>query len=228
MRIPRRRATRIALGAAGAIVAVLILAQLLLPSLAVRRVRDELARYGVVRSATVSAFPAIQLLWGNAQSATIRAGNLNMGLSQASELLWKARGVNRVDMSSESMRLGSVTMHGVHMHKQGSSLYIQGSATNFQGLVPGGVEVQPLEKVPGGVKVRVSGNLFGAQTSTEAVLGAQEGSLVAQPQGIPFAGYVKETMFSDPHIYLLDFDLTRPVAANGDPKYLIRIWAKLQ
>lgn len=210
------------------IVAVLILAQLLLPSIAVRRVRNELAHYGVVRSATVSAFPAIQLLWGNAQSANIKAGNMNMGLSQASELLWKARGVNKIDMSAESMRLGSVTMHGVHMHKQGSSLYIQGSASNFQGLLPGGVEVQPVEKVSGGVEVRVTGNLFGVQSSTDAVLGAVEGNLVAEPQGIPFAGGVKETLFSDPHIQMVDFDLTRPVAANGDPAYLIRMWAKLQ
>ncbi len=52
--MPRRTTTRIALGAAVAIMAVLGLAQLLLPELAAQRARDELGRYGVVKSATVS------------------------------------------------------------------------------------------------------------------------------------------------------------------------------
>ena len=54
-----RRSTRIALGAVGGVVVLLGLAQLLLPKLAAQRVRSELARYGVVRSVSVSAFPAV-------------------------------------------------------------------------------------------------------------------------------------------------------------------------
>lgn len=94
MRIPRRRATRIALSIAIVVVAVLGLAQLLLPEIVAQRVRDELGRYGVVKSATVSALPAIKLLWGRAQSTTVIAEGLDMEFSQAGEFLWKARRSN--------------------------------------------------------------------------------------------------------------------------------------
>jgi len=76
VRIPRRRATRIALGTAATVVAVLGLTQLLLPGIVAQRMRDELGRYGVVKSATVSALPAIELLWGHAQSASVRPGGV--------------------------------------------------------------------------------------------------------------------------------------------------------
>jgi hypothetical protein len=229
MRFPRRRATRIALGVVGVIVVVLGLAQLVLPKLAVQRVRDELGRYGVVRSATVSAFPAIELLWGHAQSAKVTAGDLHMGFSQASAILWKARGVERIDMSADSMRLGSITMHEVRTEKRGATLYMQGSsgAADFRGAVPGGAEVQSLTNVSGGVQARVSGNLFGAGASAEALLSVQEGKLIAQPQGIPFAEFVKLTIFSDPHMALQRFAIAPAPSAGTERRYLVKIWAKL-
>src|ERR1700727_2448384 len=89
----RRRSGRIALGAVGGVVVALGLAQLLLPKLAAQRVRSELAHYGVVRSISVSAFPAIELLWGHAQSATVSAGALDMSPAEANRLMGRARSV---------------------------------------------------------------------------------------------------------------------------------------
>jgi hypothetical protein len=182
-----------------------------------------------VRSATVSAFPAIELLWGHAQSAKVTAGDLSMGTSEANDMLSKSRGVERLDMDAEGLRVGSITMHGVRMQKRGSALFIEGSAgsPDFQGILPAGVEVQPLGSVPGGVEVRVSGNLFGVEGSADALLSVQEGKLVAQPQGVPFAGFVKLTLFSDSALTLSNFDLTSLAPVGDDPRYLIKVWAKL-
>jgi len=119
MRRARRGGARIALGVAGAIALVLVLAQLLLPILAARRVRGELARYGVVHSASISAFPAIELLWGEAQSASVSAGPLSVDPAQLSELLWQARGVQRIDLHADSMRVGSLALSGVSVRKRG-------------------------------------------------------------------------------------------------------------
>jgi hypothetical protein len=230
MRIPRGRGARIALGTASGIVVVLGLAQLVLPGLAAQRVRDQLGRYGVVRSATVNAFPAIELLWGHAQSATVRAGSLGMSASQAGELLWKARGVQRMDLSAESMRVGSLAMRDVSTEKRGQAIYTQGSLGEAQlrASLPGVEELQLLGSAPGGVEVRVSGSLFGVRASVDALLSVQEGKLVAQPQGVPLAGFVKLTVISDPHTYLRNFDLTRSASSGGDPTYRMRIWATLR
>jgi hypothetical protein len=244
MRSPRRRLARIALGVAGGIVAVLGLAQLLLPGIAAQRMRDELGRYGEVHSATFSAFPAIELLWGSAQSATVSVGNLNMSSARASELLWQARGVQRIDMRAASMRVGSLTLHNVSWEKRGEALYTQGSIAQeaLRDAIPGSTGVQLLGSTPAGVEMRISGSLFGVGASVDVLLRAEEGKLVAQPQGIPFAGFVKVTLVSAPHTYIQSFDLTNPLSAgnagaappgageeaDGDQGYLVKIWAKLR
>jgi hypothetical protein len=233
MRAPRSRAARIALYAAGAIVAALGLAQLLLPGLAAQRVRNQLERYGTVRSATVSAFPAIELLWGSAESATVSAANLNVDPSQLGELLWQGRGVQRATMHAESVSVGSFTMLHVSTQKHGDELYTQGLVTEAELLaaIPGGRAVQLLGSTPEGVEMRVTESLLGVEASVEVLLSAQEGNLVVQPQGIPFAGFAKFTLISSPHVYVQDFDLTAAssaAGAGGGTSFLLRIWAKLR
>jgi hypothetical protein len=244
MHTSRRAPARIALVILGGIVAVLGLAQLLLPVLAAQRVRSQLGRYGTVRSASVSAFPAIELLWGSAQSATVSAGSLSMEPAQVGALLWQGRGVQRIEMRAESIRVGPLRMLHVSSHKRGEELYTQGSVTeaDLRAALPGSTAVQPLGRTPAGVEVRVSGSLFGVGASVEVLLSALEGKLVAQPQGIPLAGLVKLVLFSNPHLYVQDFDLASPPSAGGasggsageaggeggDPSYLLRLWAKLR
>ncbi|MFZ0377875.1 MAG: hypothetical protein WAL38_08625, partial [Solirubrobacteraceae bacterium] len=63
-----------ALGVAGLVLLVLVVAQLVLPGIAADRLRDQLARSGTVISVKVSAFPAIELLWGDADSVVVRLG----------------------------------------------------------------------------------------------------------------------------------------------------------
>jgi hypothetical protein len=217
MLIVRRRGLRIALVSTGGVVAVLGLAQLLLPALAAQRVRSQLGRYGDVRSVAVSAFPAVELLWGHAQSATARAGSLTMSLAQAGALLWEGRGVDRLDVSAQSVRLESFALRDVSLVRHGSELHLEGSLTaaDLRAALPGSVAVQPLGSVPGGVEVRVTGNLFGAATSLDALLSVEDGRLVAQPLGIPFAGALRLTLLSAPHLYLQNFALTSLPSAGG-------------
>jgi hypothetical protein len=237
MPVVRRRGLRIALVSTGGVVAALGLAQLLLPVLAAQRVRDQLGRYGDVKSASVSAFPAIELLWGHAQSATARAGSLTMSLAQAGALMWEGRGVNRLDVSAQSIRLDSFALHRVSLAKRGSELHLEGvlAESDLRAALPGSVAVQPLGSVSGGVEVRVTGNLFGAATSLDALLSVEDGRLVAQPLGIPFAGALRLTLLSAPHLYLQGFALTPLSSAAGtgggsagDPVYLVTLSAKLR
>ncbi len=236
MPVVRRRGLRIALVSTGGVVAVLGLAQLLLPVLAAQRVRSQLGRYGDVESASVSAFPAVELLWGHAQSATARAGSLRMSLAQASALLWQARGVNRLDVSAQHLRLGPFALHRVSLAKRGSELHIEGALaeSDLRAALPGSVAVQPLGSVPGGAEVRVTGSLFGAATSLDALLSVEAGRLVAQPLGIPFAGALRLTLLSAPHLYLQGFALTALPSATGaggsagDPVYLVTLSATLR
>lgn len=232
MRTSPRKVVWIALGLAGGVVVVLGLAQLVLPRLAAQRVRSQIGRYGAVRSTSVSAFPAIELLWGDAQSATVSAGSLNMTPAQANELLWKSRGVQRVNMHAESMRVGSFTLHDASWRKRGDRLTMSGqlSEADLRSSLPGSTGFALVGSNASGVSMRVSGSLFGLTASVDVQLSAMEGKLIAQPEGVSFAGLVKVTLLSAPHMYVQSFGLTEAPSGgeSADSSYHMSIGARLQ
>ncbi len=87
-----RSKARIAAFLAGAALLVLALAQLLLPRIAAERISSRVGRYGSVESVSVSAWPAVKLLWGSVDSVRVRARHLSLSPAQAAKLLWEARG----------------------------------------------------------------------------------------------------------------------------------------
>jgi hypothetical protein len=230
MRIPHGRAPRVALGVAGAIVVVLVLAQLLLPGVAARIARDQLGKYGAVRSVRVRAFPAIELLWGHAQSMTVRAGALRMSDPQFDGLVPRMRGIDSIDMSADSLQLGPWRVRDLRSEKRGEELVVRGTLTqaDLQSALPVGVAVSVVENTEKGVEVRVSGSLFGVGASVLALLGAQDGKLVAQPQGFPFAGFARITLFSDSRLFVQSFGLSNAAATRGDESYALTLRARLR
>ncbi|HEY3829969.1 MAG TPA: LmeA family phospholipid-binding protein [Solirubrobacteraceae bacterium] len=229
MRIPTARPARIALGLAGGTVVVLVVAQLVLPGVAARIARDQIGKYGTVRSVSLRAFPAIELLWGRADSARVEAGNLRMSVSQFDGLLPRLKGVQRVDMTAESLQMGPLRTGRVTITKRGEELSVRGNLTqaDLQSALPAGVSAQLVESVGGGVEVRVSGSLFGVGASLLALLSAQEGKLVAMPQGFPFAGLARITIFSDPHLAVQAIGLSSQPSPGGDAGYLLTLRARL-
>ena len=85
-----------------------------------------------------------------------------------------------------------------------------------------------MQSTGGVVEMRLSGSLFGFGASVLALLSVQGGALVAQPQGIPFAGLARITVFSDPHIAVQGFDLTSlPAGPHGEAGYALHLRARL-
>ncbi len=225
MALASRRPTRIALAAAGGVVLLLVLAQLLLPTIAARIARGQIEKYGPVRSISVHAFPAIELLWGHAQSARIEAGELRMSVSQLDGLLPRLQGIGSVDMNLAGLSLGSLRAQDVRVAKRGSALQMRASITtaDVQSALPAGVQATLAPAPTGGVAIRVSGSLLGVGASLLATLTAEEGKLVAQPEGIPFASFARFTVFSDPHVFVQNVAL----APGGAGAYTLTLHATL-
>jgi hypothetical protein len=230
VRVLPRRPTRLLLGAVGGVVALLGLTQLLLPRLAAHRMRDELARYGPVYSTSISAFPALELLWRHAQSASASMGPVTMTTAQANSLLWKARGVGRLDLHATAMHVGPLAMQQVVMRKRGTALSIQGrfTAADLRAALPAGAEAQILGSTPAGIEVRVSGSVFGVGSSLHVLLSARDGRLVGQPTGVPFAGALTLTLFSAPHMYVRSLALADGSSTAGGAGYRMSLTATLR
>src|SRR3954471_22962368 len=101
-------AIRIAAIVAAVLLALLVLAQLLLPRIAASRISSRVGRYGQVEHVSVSAFPAVKLLWGDADSVTVSAGALSLSPAQAAALLREGRGAAKIDIDAQAVRVGTL------------------------------------------------------------------------------------------------------------------------
>jgi hypothetical protein len=200
----RRRGGRflkVAAGIAAGVLLLLVLAQLALPSIAANRIRSRVGRYGSVRSVSVSAWPAIELLWGDAGSVHVDADRLSLSPQQAAKLLGEAKGAAMVDATAASVDLGGLQLSDATLRKEGSQLSAGGvaSADAVRAALPPGVGVRLLRSSPQGVLVQVRGGLFGTQRPLRALASASSGKLLVRPLAAGLGG-AQLALFSDPRI----------------------------
>jgi hypothetical protein len=194
---------KIAAGLAGAAILALALAQVLLPRIAASAISSRVGRYGTVESVSVKAWPAVELLWGGVDSVRVRARSLALSPAQAAKLLWEARGTASMEVSAESVQLGSLRLSDASLRKRGNALSAQALTTeaDVNAALPAGFDVHLLRSEGGEVEVQATGALFGVGASVDAVAGASGGKLVAHPLGFLLEA-LQLTLFSDPHVYV--------------------------
>jgi LmeA-like phospholipid-binding len=226
-RVPRGRLLRVLLALCLLLLLLLVLAQLLLPGLAADRIASRLRRYGNVGNVSVSAWPAVELLWGSADSVTVRTGELRLSPSQTADRLWEGRDAERIDMTATSVREGPLRLTDVSLRKHGRQLSASGLASDadVQAALPPGLSVTLLGSEAGRVQVHAIGGLFGAQAAVDAVAEAKKGRLVAHPLGLLLEG-AQLTLFSDPRVFVEDLGASR-VGPPRRPGYRLSIRARL-
>jgi hypothetical protein len=228
------RARRILVFSAGVLVLVAVLAQVFLPRIAASRISSRVGRYGAVKSVSVTAWPAVELLWGKADSVSVRAGSLVITPSQTAALLWEARGVSRLDFSSPSVREGRLQLSHASLHKRGDELAGQArmSEAAVSDAVPAGIHLQLLSSERGAVTVRAratgaGGGLLGLRGPVDVVAEAINGALVARPLGERLGG-VHLTLFSDPRVAVKGVGAGPLTGAGGAVSYRLTIAGRLR
>jgi hypothetical protein len=194
---------RIALLVLGAVLVALVAAQIALPKIAASKISSRVGRYGEVQSVSVSAWPAVKLLWGDVDSVKVRAAHLALSTAQVAKLLWEAHGVRTMDLSASSVKVGPLEVEDAVLHKRGSAMEATArtSEADVRAALPEGLEVKLLDSREGQVEVQASGGLFGVNASVSALAGGSEGKLVAHPLGLLIEGF-QLTLFADPHVFV--------------------------
>lgn len=190
-----------ALATAGVVILVLVLAQLLLPGIAAQQIRDQLARSGNVISVKVAAFPAIELLWHQADRVVIRLGRYQSKPGPLAGKLDQAAGVDSLDASAIELDTGLLTLHDATLRKRGSAL--SGSAriteSDLHTALPFLQSVTPVASSGGQLTLRGTATLLGVSATVDATVGAVNGQLLVQPN-VPFGALATVTVFADPHV----------------------------
>jgi hypothetical protein len=197
---------RIALIAtAGVLVALLVLAQLLLPSIAAQRLRGRLARSGQVLEVEVDAFPAIELLWNQADRVVIRMASYRSTPGDLGGLLAQAGKVGSLDASAAEFDSGLLTMRDAALRKRGNGLIATALVTeaDLRAAVPFLDGVTPVASGGGQLTLAGTATVLGVTATVDATLAAQDGALVLTPD-VPFGGFATVTVFSNPKLAIDD------------------------
>lgn len=189
------------LATAGVVLLVLVLAQLFLPGIAAQRLRDDLEKSGTVLEVKVSAFPAIQLLWHQADSVVVRMGSYRSGVGHLGSTLAGAGDAGTIDASAQQLEVGPLTLLGGTLRKRGSEL--TGAATVTESDLRSAVffldNVEPIASEDGQLTLRGTASFLGLTATVDATVAAQNGALVVAPD-VPFGGIATLTLFSNPHV----------------------------
>lgn len=203
MRLVRRR--RIAAAVAGAVVVLLlvllVVAQLVLPGVAANRLRDRLAHRGTVLEVSVSAFPAVKLLWHRADHVVVRLGSYKSGAGDLGSTLAQTADAGSIDASATVLESGLLTVRDAVLRKRGHEL--TGSAVvtqaDLRAAVPFLNDVEPIASGGGGLVLRGRATILGLNATVDAAVAARGGRLVVAP-AVPFGGLATITLFDDPHV----------------------------
>ena len=212
-----------------AIALALAVAQVVLPGVAASTVSSRVRRYGSVQSVSVTAWPAVKLLWGDADSVRVRALSLRLSPQQAAGLVWEGRGTSSIVMTAAHVQLGPLRLSGVSLHKRGDALTAQAStsAADVGAALPPGISVALLRSEAGSVEVRASGGLFGLSASLVAVAEAREGRLIARPLGLLLGGF-QLTLFASAHVYVEGIGASTVNSPGEAPGYRLQMSARLR
>ncbi|HTB69966.1 MAG TPA: hypothetical protein VK707_03200 [Solirubrobacteraceae bacterium] len=223
------KVVRVVLSLIGLLVVLLALAQLLLPRIAASRISSRIGRYGHVTSVNVSAWPAVKLLWKDADNVTVRASDISVDPSQTDRLLAEARGTAKLDLRAERAREGPLAVTDVYVEKRGRELRASAfaSAADVRAALPPGFDVQLLSSEGGKVEVRASGGLFGIGASVDAVAEAREGKLVVHPRGALIEA-LRLTLFDEPDVELQSIAAHAATGADGEAGYELEASATLR
>jgi hypothetical protein len=191
----------VAFGALPFVLALLVAAQLLLPGIAAQRLRDRLAASGQVVSVSVSAFPAIELLWNHADSVTVRLGRYRSTTAGLSRLLDQAGGVGTLRATATELSTGLLTLRDAGLRKSGSQLNgtAQVTEADLRAALPVLNSVTPVASSGGRITLQGTATLLGITGTVDATVAPQDGVLLVTPQ-VPFGALATIRLFSDPHI----------------------------
>jgi len=197
------------LTAAGIVLLVVVVAQLLLPGIAAQELRDDLQQSGTVLEVKVSSFPAIKLLWHKADSVVVRMGHYRSASSHLGDTLGRAADADKLDASVQELFVGPVTLRNATLHKQGSAL--TGSATVTEANLRSAVffldNVEPITSGNGRLTLRGTASFLGLRATVDATVSARDGALVVAPN-VPLGGIAAITLFDNPNVQVTSVSAT--------------------
>jgi hypothetical protein len=183
------------------LVLLLVVAQLVLPGIAAQRLRDRLARSGRVLEVQVDAFPAVELLWHQADRVVVRMASYRSSPGTLSGNVGQVVDVGTLDASANQLNSGLLTLRDATLRKRGNELSAAATVTqaDLRSAIPLLDSVAPVGSSGGQLTLRGTATFLGVTATVDAIVGPRSGALVVAPN-VPFGALATITLFSSPAI----------------------------
>jgi hypothetical protein len=214
-----------ALVAAAAVLAFLAACQLLLPGIAAGRLRSMLSRSGSVKSVSVSAWPAVELLWHHADSVTVSMRSWSSSPVRLNGQLGQLHDVGALHASIGVVHVGALTAHQVAVSSTGGQIIGRGTVreADLRGAVPFLRSVVPVTNSDGTLVLRGTASVLGLiGGSLDATVQVRRGALIVSPD-VPLGGLATVTVFSARGVRV-----TGVSAASVRGGFIARVTARLR
>ena len=201
----RRSAPGALIVAAGVLVALLLLAQALLPRLAEHQIRAALGPQARGVHVDIAATPALKLLWHRADRATITVDRLRpraSGGGSTGDILAGLTAARKLDLRIGDLQVHGAHLRGVDVHKDGPTVAANADVDlrALQGLLPAGLRLQRLSAPNGEIRVKGTVSVLGSPVHARGVLLADRGRIVVRPEGLPLGSLLSVPIFSDDRV----------------------------
>jgi hypothetical protein len=196
-----RRPLLLIVGVLLLVLLALVVAQLVLPGIAAQRLRDRLARSGTVLEVKVDAFPAVELLWHQADHVVVRMGRYRSNPATLRTTLGQVADAGTLDASANQFSSGLLTVRDASLRKRANQLTATATVTeaDLRSALPVLNSVQPVASSGGQFTVQGTATLLGVPLTVDATVRPQNGALIVSPD-VPFGGLATITLFSSPAI----------------------------
>jgi hypothetical protein len=194
------------------LVLLVVAAELLLPSLAERRLRGSLGANGSGIRVSIRAQPALKLLTGRADVVDIHIHQLTAGQGGSGSLLARTGRVAHLDATVDQLHIHGLVLQDVALHEDHGRLTAHASVTRraIRAALPSAVRLDP-GKAAGGIGFTATVHAFGRSAATKLVVRVRDGRLSLAPDSI-IGGLVQVAIFSDPRV------IVEAIAVHGtDP-----------
>ena len=192
---------------AGILVVLVVVAQFVLPGVAAKRLRSDLAAQGSDVHVEVSAFPAIKLLFKHADKVTISVGAYTADDASSTDsgddlpgLLAQTKATKKLDVDVRILNDRLLRMQDVHLHKDGDALVANVTLlkSDIDAALPAHLRLTGSDAH--GLTVSGSTSVFGENLDADARVEVDDsGSLVLNPgdSGIGLGDLVSVPIFED-------------------------------
>jgi hypothetical protein len=191
----------------GTVVSLLVAAaELVLPSVAARRLASSLERLGPGPEVEVAAQPALKLLAGDADRVEIRMATARVGPMDLAERLSESGETDVLRVRVGELRIGPLVLRDARLDKDGDTLTGEAGVddADLQAVLPAPVDLRPLPGEPGeGLLFEGSATAFGQTVSARARLRAVDGRITLQAEGL-LSAFANVTVFGDPRLQVTE------------------------